>query len=393
MCLGAFFCWAETGNAAPFEVTLSSNGDSRSYTYDNVDDLINSVSNRELNELLPSYTSTSAATATVNLRGLPATLSYPGAGTTLVLNVPSIGLTRTFTGATRDASQDLLEDFFKGQEGSDALTQILQELASSTPLDPVAGNPNSLLSRMGDADFARGTDYREGFSVSAYQDNNNDFGIGVDSGWFSNDVANQTVTTATLSYARHLSDHNASLLIDLPMTYIDSDGAQAYSASLGVGLRMPVNTQWALTPIVRVGALGSPDLGSAAVIYSGSVVSDYRIPLSENNEFQLGNMVGYAKTNGITIGDYNIDYDLANVRFKNGVALNHKFANMNTPLTGRVFFNDSRFAGDSLFNNNYQEVGVSLIKPYTSIVSAQLGVSYLYADEYDGVRLNLDVHF
>ena len=390
------FClmvFSKVGFAEPFQITLSANGDSRSYTYDNVEDLIDAVSNRELDELLPSYTPTSAATATVNLRGLPATLTYPGAGTTLVLDVPSIGLTRTFNGATRDDSQELLEDFFQGQDGSDALTQILQELASSTPLDPVAGNPNSLLSRMGDADFARGTDYREGFQVSAYQDNKNDFGVGVDTGWFSNDISDQSVTTATLSYARHLSDHNASILLDMPVTYIDTDGGEGYSASLGLGVRMPVNSQWALTPIARVGALGSPDLGAAAIIYSGSVVSDFRVPLSTNNEFQLGNMVGYAKTVGVTIGDYNIDYDLANVRFKNGVALNHSFTQFSTPVTGRVYFNDSRFTGDSLFNNNYEEVVLSLIKPYTSIVSAQLGVSYLFADEYDGVRLNFDLHF
>lgn len=390
-CVVAFCLFSSVVLADPFVVTLSSNGDSRTYSYDSVESAIDTFSNSSLEQLLPSYTAGSAATAQIDLRGLPVTLSFAAASNTLTLNIPGIGVVRNFTGASRNASKDLLVDFFQGQGGQSVLTQILQALAARTPIDPVAGNPNSLLARMGDRDFERGTDYREGFNIAAYQDNRNEFGLGADTGWYSNDIADQKVTSADLSYTRHMSDHNASFLVDMPLSYTQSEGAESYSASLGVGLRKPLTNQWAVTPIVRAGGIGSKDLGAAAVIYSGSVTSDLRLPLSKNNEFQLGNMVGYYKTDGITVGDYSIDYNLSNVRFKNGVALAHRFENL--PLAGRVFFNDSRFTGDELFNDSYEEVGFSIIKPYSKLVSAQLGASYLFADGYNGVKLNLDVRF
>jgi hypothetical protein len=378
--------------AAPFEVTLSSNGQTRSYSYSNIEDAIDAISGSSLEELLPSYTDGSPTFADVNLRGLDATLSYPGAGTTLVLEIPSIGLRREFTGATRDDSQEELEDFFRGQEGDEVLTRILQELAAETPIDPVAGNPNALLSRMGDHDFARATSYREGLQISAVDRSDHMFGAELEGGWYGTDVVDQDVYSADLNYSYSFDDQLA-LILDLPLTYIESEDAKAYQASLGAGLRMNVTPQWAITPIIRVGGSASEDLGSAAIIYSGSVTSDYRIPVSDRDQLQIGNMVGYYKTDGITVADYRIDYDLSNVRFKNGVALAHEFTDDLVPITGRVFANDSRFAGDDLFNDNYQEYGVSVGRQLGQFSSVDLGASYLYAEDYDGVKVNFNLRF
>ncbi len=385
----------------PFDITLTdtTSGETRNFHFNNAEDAVNTFSNTKLSQYLSTYSPTHGVTAAVSLRGLPGTLSYAAGSNTLVLNIPSIGLTQNFVGtggttaAARNNAQDQLENFFKGQNGSAVLTQILRALAAKTPIDPVAGNPNSQLSLMGDRDFKLGTNYLEGFNYSANKDDRNHFETDVSGGRFSNDVSDQTVITAALNYNRRLTDSNVSLIFDLPFTYSDSEGASSYAASFGTGVRVPIMPNWAVTPLVRVAGVGSEDLGAAAVIYSGSVTSDFRVPLDNNNDFQLGNMIGYYKTNGITVGDYHIDYDLGNTRLKNGVALAHRFTPDKNALTGRVFFNDSRFYGDDLFNDYYEEVGVSLLQPYTVRTGLELTGSYLFADNYNGWRLSLDYNF
>ena len=74
-----------------------------------------------------------------------------------MLKVPSAGIEHTFTGATRDEAQDAVTEYFKGAGGSD-VTKVLQAAVRETAIDPVAGNPDSLMSLMGEADFAQGTD-------------------------------------------------------------------------------------------------------------------------------------------------------------------------------------------------------------------------------------------
>ena len=140
-----------------FTAVLSANGESRTYSYNSIEDAIDSVSGTSLRTLLPSYRENAPATASFNLRGLAATIEYPTSGSTIVLKVPSAGIERTFTGATRDEAQDAVTEYFKGGGGAD-VTKVLQAAVRETAIDPVAGNPDSLMSLMGEADFAQGTD-------------------------------------------------------------------------------------------------------------------------------------------------------------------------------------------------------------------------------------------
>ena len=140
-----------------FTAVLSANGQSRTYGYNSIEDAIDSVSGTSLKSLLPSYREDAPATASFNLRGLAATIEYPTSGSAIVLKVPSAGIERTFTGATRDEAQDAVTEYFKGAGGTD-VTKVLQAAVRETAIDPVAGNPDSLMSLMGAADFAQGTD-------------------------------------------------------------------------------------------------------------------------------------------------------------------------------------------------------------------------------------------
>ena len=68
------------------------------------------------------------------------------------------------------------------------------------------------------------------------------------------------------------------------------------------------------------GVAGSIDLGAAAVVYSGSVTSDIRWNWG-GWHFGLGNMAGVYRATSVSVGDYDIDYDLTNVILRNGLSV------------------------------------------------------------------------
>ena len=376
-----------------FTAVLSANGESRTYSYNSIEDAIDSVSGTSLRSLLPSYRDNAPATASFNLRGLAATIEYPTAGSTIVLKVPSAGIERTFTGATRDEAQDAVTDYFKGAGGAD-VTKVLQAAVRETAIDPVAGNPDSLMSLMGEADFLQGTDALGraggtgapnllGFSVEG--------GRGTASGGYD-----QNRVSGTFSYRFNFEESNAAVLIDLPINWVRSGESDSLSGSLGLGVRLPVTGWWSITPAVRAGVAGSIDLGAAAVVYSGSVTSDIRWDWN-GWHFGLGNMAGVYRATGVSVGDYDIDYDLTNVILRNGVSVSRDLTEGPAPLRVTAAFTDSRYLGDDLYVKGFDEVAVSFSKGTDngrfSFDRVELGAAYGFGDDYQRIMGKLKIRF
>ncbi|UEM19286.1 hypothetical protein JL100_019600 [Skermanella mucosa] len=379
--------------ADAFVATLSANGESRTYSYESIEDAIDSVSGTSLRSLLPSYTDNAPATAVFNLRGLGATIEYPGAGADLVLKVPAAGIERTFTGATRDEAEDALSDYFKGQGASD-VTSILQAAVRETAIDPVAGNPDSLMSLMGAADFAQGTD---ALGHSGSEGGTDLFGFTVEGGRGTAPGGyDQDRVTGALSYRMNFEGSDTAVLFDLPVNWIRTGESDSLSGSLGIGVRVPLTDSWSLTPAVRAGVAGSIDMGAAAVVYSGSLTSDFRWDWG-GWRFGLGNMAGVYRATGVSVGDYDIDYDLTNVILRNGVSVSRDLTDSVAPLSVTASFVDSRYLGDDLFVEAFDEVTVSLAKAATAgrfrFDRVELGVSYGFGDDYERIMGKLKLRF
>ncbi|MSP02355.1 MAG: hypothetical protein EXR07_15085 [Acetobacteraceae bacterium] len=88
-----------------FTVTVTSNGSSATLGFASAEPTLNQLKNSALSTTLPAYTTTSIANAVINYRGVTATASYGSAGTALNFTIPAVGLNQTFTGATRNDSQ------------------------------------------------------------------------------------------------------------------------------------------------------------------------------------------------------------------------------------------------------------------------------------------------
>jgi len=324
-----------------FNLSLCVEGELASAGSNSLMDIIDQIDESQLQGRFPGYEEgVSAGEFRLDVRGLPVTLGYDRDSTTLVFTVPSLGINESFSGGTRDISNDLFEDYIK-QNGDD----ILRELLRVSAVDPLAGNPASVQSQMAAGDFAAGVD-----PVYDTLKPGSSFGLGARFGSYSTGQFTQNVFTLPLSYVYTFSNYDR-LIVRLPLTYMDVDGASAYRGNLGLAYKKNLTRRWALTPALGYGIAGSTDLGSLGHIFSGSLTSDLMLYDDSKYQLSMGNMAGYYLTLPVRLGDYSVDYDLKNTIIRNGLLFSTPLPHS---LWGREFsvdlyLTDTRFFGDALY--------------------------------------------
>jgi|GEM_PF-5771173 len=332
-----------------------------SFSFNSIQDAIDTFSDTYLEENFPTYDVNDSAYGTVNLRGLTATFSYNMATTSnnndgataglssLTLVIPGV-VDEVFYGSSKNDLDDQVKEWFKGNGGeTGVLTQIYQAMVSQTPYDPIAGNPNSLMADMINLAYTTGESINETTIGSG-----NLFGIGGQYDYSDHYNTIQSLAVP-LSYAHSFASGKRILLIDMPLYFYYYDKSTSYSGEISVGLKNIINRYWSLTPSIAVGGLGSVDMGSVSLVYSGFLNSTLNLP-KNNWVFSLYNMAGYLKTGEITLDDYNIAYDLNNWAFNNGVGLHYRFNHMTTGL--RYTYTNTE--GDPWYDNHYQTIDIDL---------------------------------
>lgn len=314
----------------PFGVsTTITNGTSTqtvNESFNSVESVIDSLQNNQLSSMASSYTPNSGVSAAVSYMGVPVNLSYAQNSTTLTFSVPGLGLTQSFTGATRDDSAAELRAFLKGQ-GLSIVNEFQKYLAAHSTISPIAGNPGSLQSSMVNTSFATGA-FNTAGNASSGEGSGSRFGIGVSAGEFSVDGYSGTQVTLPVSYTYRFSDPGWQLQVNLPLNFQEVGGAQSYAAQLGVGLQIPVmraaRFEWYLIPTVSAGLTGSADLGAAGLLYSFALNSRYTYHVNSALSVTLGNMVGRINSANVTVSGYSVDPGINNTVFKNGVEAEYK---------------------------------------------------------------------
>jgi hypothetical protein len=390
-------------NGALFTLTLDTEGTTTSQGYSDIEELFDQLTNSGLETLTNAYTPTSAAVAILDVRGLPAIAEYISDSNTLNFRVPSLDIDLTFDGITRDDSQDLFIEFLKGEGGS-ILTRLLQGFVSQTAVDPVAGNPNSLMANMAGADFnavtqdieiggtdplstAGGTRRLLGIKLIA--------GTSEATGFRTNSIA------LPINYVIPLSNPQYQFILDMPLRYLDVENADVYDGSLGLGLRAPLHREkdldWSITPMVRAGIVGSKNAGALQAIYSGTATSNLKLYF-DNLTFAINNMVGLYQTGRVS-GEYDGEYDLKNTIFRNGLSLSGRLAYQlfDESTTWKVQFVDTRITGDEWYIDTYDEIvadfGTLRREDRMTWQSLRVGAKYTFADEYEAFQLVLGYKF
>jgi hypothetical protein len=340
---------------------------SGSASFNTVTDLANSLQTGNLQAIVPAYTNNSAAMAALNIRGVAASASFAANSTTLTFAMPAAGINVSFTGATRDDSaQDLLN--FLTSSGGSLTTRLLQQMVASSPVDPVAGNPMSLQNSMAAADFAIGTGIGlngEGVPPptapgAARIAQPNLFTAAGEIGFANSGGFTSEIFTLPLRYTIALADPRYAVTLDLPITYINTQGASSFYGSFGVALRVPVLTNWYLTPTLRVGAAGSVDLGAAAVQYEGGLASRYDIYVHDL-DITIGNAISVNHTGGLSVGSVNVNYDLTNELFTNGVQVEGSlpYTMFGHPTSWQAYVADTAITGSAVYVSNYVVMGIT----------------------------------
>lgn len=345
----------------------------------------------------PGYDLTEAVSAVVDIRGLAATVDFDALSNELRFQVPGAGIDVTFDSTSRDATLDELESWLEGEFGSStasssAATQFMQALVANSPVDPVAGNPNSLQSRMFDADFRMAT----AGAIRAYGDGGvvpTIASVKLGGGYANAGGFDQSSIDVPIHFRFGLGEMFA-VAVDVPLAATSTQGAWTLLGSGALGLQVSPVSGWTLTPAIRIGGVGSVDLGGLAAMYSGTLTSHVRIPWGPF-AFGIGNMGGIARTiDDIEISGYSLSYDLQNWNLRNGIygemALGSEM--LGTGMAVRLLVNDARFFGDELWLDSYQEVGAALAGglPFGGF---QVGLSYLVGKDYDGVTARVGLRF
>jgi hypothetical protein len=369
-----------------------------------ITDLIHTLQTANLQSLTSAYTDTSAASAVLNIRGVTALAAFDANSTTLHFSVPSAGVTQSFTGATRNDSEQQLLDFLL-RNGGGMATRILQQMVASSPVDPVAGNPGSLQNSMAAADFSIGTGIGlNGVDAPAMGPGGtllkqpNIFALGGDVGFFNEGGYTSTVVTVPLRYTIPFADPRWALTLDLPITYVNTQGAASYFASFGAALRIPLLTNWYLTPSVRGGGAGSLDLGAAAVEYSGGLASRYDIYFRDLM-ITIGNGVDLVKTSVLSVGNVHVNYDLTNELWNNGVQVESSlpFTMFGDPTSVQAYLVDTYVSGSKVYISHYDEVGFTVGTRHAMNSqdwnSLRLGAGFGFGEHFTAYKLGFTYKF
>lgn len=365
-------------------------------SYSDISDAFGFLRRRSLNEAFrggnPAFDAdTSAIVGTVRARGILVRLEALPGSSSLTIRIPAIGLTRTFTGASRDESARAMLDWFY-RDGEGELAKLSARLS---PVDPLAGNPNSAQARTVSTSFDRGfsriaaladASAGEGNASDDAAKNANTMSMGAEyrrgAGPYGRDAY-----TLPLGYSWRLDDDvRHAISLDLPVTYQSVQGAQLWGLGAGLGYSRPLNDYWVLTAGLDYGMAASQDLGTAGHVLTGSLTSVVTLPVAHGYLAHVGNMVGYSQTLGLRLGDFQSDPGLKNTVIRNGLMLYAATPGLWRSSGIEVFAIDTRYLGSALYDMGYTEVGVSFGRSRVTIAGGKryesvfrLGVSRLFA--------------
>lgn len=313
-----------------------------------------------------------------DLQGVPVLAGYAANSRTLTLRFvdPHTGSTLTdrsgnfcsfsYTGTTRQASFDQFDN--EVDDGSSPTAQRITEClgtarARYSPVDPLVGNPYSLQGTMARSalDLTEGDSLVEIDPASGANSSGDPWIIGATFAGGSAGRFDITRIDARVAKGWRVFEGNrARLKLDLPFSFTRIKGATAYNGQIGLALEVPVKPNWSLEPRVSYGLVYSGDQGSVGHIVQGSVASRYVIRGLGRGQLLIGNMVGYSSTLK-TPGDINLNPDVKNWVFRNGVAyeLPLKMRVMDRATSMRASYTFTNFEGDKLFNNNFHEATIS----------------------------------
>lgn len=323
----------------------------------------------QYNDLLP-------VSGVIDFRGLPIYGFYDANSSVFRISIPALdaeGETyqNRFNGVTRQSSYDLFNEYLDEVDSAEAerlVRLLLKSLARYSPVDPLAGNPNSVQSGLirSSLDLSSGDSAIEQAANGGTNTAGDPWIVGANYSGGSSDGGRYDFMRVDGRIARsfRLSEGGRALLkFDLPVSYSEVNGARAATAQFGVGVEFPLIAQrWSLEPRIGYGITGSDQLGSLGHMISTTVASRYVLDGLGRGRLIIGNMIGYTSTMSTGFTGYNVNPGLKNWAFRNGLAydLPLKFRGFGRNTSVRASYALTNYTGDKLYYNTFHEMTLSL---------------------------------
>jgi len=179
--------------------------------------------NTSLEDISPDYTPNSSVSALVDFMGVATVIEFESNSTELIFRIPGKDFEVRFDGGSRDESQEQFEDWLKGIFSSvdaprKSLTRLLQIVVANSSVDPVAGNPNSLFTRMIVDDFNQGITGPFISSNNPIPGQKNNFSIGAEVGAFNAGPYDGEAFSVPISFKWNMKRFpKLSLIVDFPV--------------------------------------------------------------------------------------------------------------------------------------------------------------------------------
>jgi hypothetical protein len=363
--------------------------------------------NTSLEDIFPDYTASSSVVALVDFRGVGTVVEFEQNSSELIFRIPGKNFEVKFDGGSRDESQEQFKDWLKGEFSSvdaprKSLTRLLQIVVAESPVDPVAGNPNSLMTRMIVDDFNQGITGPFISSNSPLPGQKNNFSLSADVGFFNAGPYKGETFSIPISYKWNLkSMPKLSLIVNFPVLLTRTETAWSYMASLGLGAQYRPTKWWSLTPMARIGGVGSFDVGALAFPVSGTVTNylHYQFPRTHMGWASQGGAI--TTIDGIKIAGWDLSYELTNYVWRNGgdVLQEMDFKIFGNQAAFKFFLNHTKFWGNELYLESFFDMGIGLASiekiAYTFVEKINLSFNFAIGvdDTYENYGFKLTYRF
>ena len=352
--------FAQAGCNTLFEATVTSGGTTQQVCRETLESFYQTTI-RDVGNLFPGYTQNSAVSSTSRVLGVNTLLDFANGSKTLTLQIPELGLNRAFTGENRRESAILLRNFLR--DNSQLYGDLQRRQAATSPLSPITGT-GGVMGQAIMADFS--SSFTENATRIATSQSNASQGaqsvLGAGVLLSSHSVNDATVRSISvpLSYTvRNDIDPRRQALVRAGFGELDSAGSKSYQGRLSAGYRFPMSDAWVLTPMLGASLAGSKDAAFYVGVVHGSLASTYTWEFG-GFDLTMGNMLGYYQTFEPPGKSFSTDPKIRTTALVNGLFLSQPVSFGGNKMSMEYGVSDSRLSGTTLYQNNSQEVTVSL---------------------------------
>ena len=352
--------FAQTACNTLFEANVTSGGTTRQICRNTLESFYQTTI-RDVGNLFPGYTENSTVSSTSRLLGVNTLLDFANGSKTLTLRIPEIGVNQSFTGINRRESAILLRNFLR--DNPRLYGDLQRRQVATSPLSPITGT-GGVMGQAIMADFS--SSFTESATRIATSQSNAAQGaqsvIGAGVLVSSHSVAGADVRSVAvpLSYTvRNDIDPRRQALVRAGFGQLDSAGSTSYQARLSAGYRFPMSDSWVLTPMLGASVAGSKDAAFYVGVFHGSLASTYTWEF-DSFDLTMGNMLGYYQSFSPPGKSFATDPRIRTTAIVNGLFLSQPVSFGGSKMSMEYGVSDTRLSGTSLYQNNSQEVSISL---------------------------------